>query len=183
MQINASSALILPNTAYKLRYLTLLRYMYPGVQVHGFPNLHHARETSPPEGQIIMTSPPYVRTHSSRNHFEQPAGLMQRLLDAIPRHAFDSAFHHHSRSHQPQNRHGNTRGAWGLRNISKVPVALIVLWVIILWWGERSVFGNSIAACDWDKWERWVRDPWGSYMDLALTDRYCYSPKMQQPIV
>lgn len=130
-----------------------------------------------------MTSPGYAPIHSSRNHFEQPAGLMQRLLDAIPRHAFDSAVRYYSRSHQRHDRHGNRRGAWGLTNIAKVPVALIVLWVIILWWGERSVFRNSIAACEWDNWERWVRDPVGSYMKPALTDRHCYSQKMQQPIV
>lgn len=150
--------------------------------MHGFPNLHHARETSPSEGQIIMTSPGYAQLHSSRNQFEQPASLMQRLLDAIPSHAFDSALPHHSRSYQRHDRHGNTRGPWGLTNIAKAPVALIVLWVIILWWGERSVFRDSIAACDWDKWERWVRDPWGSYMEPALTDRHFNSPKMQQPI-
>ncbi|KAA6415346.1 MAG: manganese ion homeostasis (Fr) [Lasallia pustulata] len=119
-----------------------------------------------------MTSPHYAPKHSSRNHFEQPAGLMQRLLGAIHWHAF------HSASHRRRDRTGNTHSAWGLRHIAKVPLALILLWVIVLWWGERSVFRYSIAACDWDTWERWPEDATPHHVvliaDPQLVDPHTY---------
>ena len=44
---------------------------------------------------------------------------------------------------------------WTIRNIATLPVALIVLWVFVLRWGEISLFDKSIARCDWDLWEQW----------------------------
>ncbi|KAL4922408.1 hypothetical protein BDW62DRAFT_172457 [Aspergillus aurantiobrunneus] len=32
---------------------------------------------------------------------------------------------------------------------------LIVLWICTLWWGERSVFRDSVESCAWDAWEKW----------------------------
>lgn len=33
---------------------------------------------------------------------------------------------------------------------------LIVLWVWMLWWGERRVFEDSLEGCAWGEWETWV---------------------------
>lgn len=34
--------------------------------------------------------------------------------------------------------------------------ALVVLWLFTLWWGERTVFQESLEACAWENWEQWV---------------------------
>lgn len=33
---------------------------------------------------------------------------------------------------------------------------LVLLWVWVLWWGERRVFWDSVEMCGWGGWERWV---------------------------
>ena len=43
------------------------------------------------------------------------------------------------------------------RHFSPFKLALVFIWVILLYWGERYVFNNSIATCDWEHWEQWVR--------------------------
>ncbi|KAK9364566.1 Metallo-dependent phosphatase-like protein [Lipomyces kononenkoae] len=32
---------------------------------------------------------------------------------------------------------------------------LRLVWVFVLWWGERGVFERSIRACQWNSWEHW----------------------------
>lgn len=33
---------------------------------------------------------------------------------------------------------------------------LVVLWLWMLWWGERRVFEDSLEGCAWGEWETWV---------------------------
>jgi hypothetical protein len=37
---------------------------------------------------------------------------------------------------------------------------LVVIWMFTLWWGERTVFQNSLSSCFWEKWEKWVSFWW-----------------------
>jgi hypothetical protein len=46
-----------------------------------------------------------------------------------------------------------------VRLIFSVTNALLLLWIGTLWWGERTVFRDSVKACSWDKWESWVSGP------------------------
>lgn len=50
-----------------------------------------------------------------------------------------------------------------VRRVFTVPIALILLWFWTLWWGERTVFQESLDKCVWDKWEKWV-----SVLDVSL---------------
>ena len=43
-----------------------------------------------------------------------------------------------------------------LRIAFSVPNLLLLMWVLTLWWGERSVFRTSVKECGWEKWESWV---------------------------
>ena len=43
-----------------------------------------------------------------------------------------------------------------LGKISLTKVALVIIWVLVLWWGESLVFWRSIAKCRWENWEQWV---------------------------
>lgn len=54
------------------------------------------------------------------------------------------------------------------RRLLSVSNALILLWICLLWWGERLVFRNSLTACQWNQWEQWV-SLLGCYKDLMLT--------------
>ena len=40
-----------------------------------------------------------------------------------------------------------------LRNV------LILSWMVLLYWGERTVFRSSVQDCQWDSWENWVPTP------------------------
>lgn len=37
--------------------------------------------------------------------------------------------------------------------------AMVLLWVWMLWWGERRVFEDSLQGCSWGDWETWVGFP------------------------
>ncbi|KAL2822796.1 hypothetical protein BDW59DRAFT_149198 [Aspergillus cavernicola] len=42
-----------------------------------------------------------------------------------------------------------------IRYLFTITNGLIVLWICTLWWGERSVFQESMESCDWSAWEKW----------------------------
>jgi len=37
-----------------------------------------------------------------------------------------------------------------------VPHLLVVVWFVILLWGERWVFHSRVERCHWSDWENWV---------------------------
>lgn len=37
-----------------------------------------------------------------------------------------------------------------------VPHLLVVVWIVILLWGERWVFHSRVERCHWSDWENWV---------------------------
>lgn len=77
-----------------------------------------------------------------------------------------------------------------LKRVFTIANAIILLWILTLWWGERTVFRESIEACAWENWESWVSCSW-HYCPLEMqscygnvTDRWCYaSLKMQHHIM
>lgn len=50
-----------------------------------------------------------------------------------------------------------------VRRIFTVSNGLVLLWVLTLWWGERTVFWDSVDNCVWQSWEKWV-----SFLALLL---------------
>ncbi len=42
------------------------------------------------------------------------------------------------------------------KTLFTIPNALVVLWIWTLWWGERTVFRDSVESCVWSDWEKWV---------------------------
>jgi hypothetical protein len=49
-------------------------------------------------------------------------------------------------------RHGN----WTWRGLVTAVRVLVLVWFVVLYWGERMVFKDSIDACRWQDWENWV---------------------------
>jgi hypothetical protein len=42
-----------------------------------------------------------------------------------------------------------------LRRVTFVRIVILV-WLYIVYWAERTVFRSSIDECDWPNWEKWV---------------------------
>ena len=42
------------------------------------------------------------------------------------------------------------------RRLTRLPTLFVLVWLFVLYWGERKLFNDSIDACQWDKWENWV---------------------------
>lgn len=42
------------------------------------------------------------------------------------------------------------------QRIFSFPHALVLVWVLVLLWGEHWVFHTTVERCDWDNWEKWV---------------------------
>lgn len=42
------------------------------------------------------------------------------------------------------------------RRLLSVPHVLVSVWVLVMLWGERWVFHNTVERCQWESWEKWV---------------------------
>jgi hypothetical protein len=49
------------------------------------------------------------------------------------------------------------RRHWSLRRLFTLANALVLVWWVSLYWGERGTFNAAVDSCRWDKWENWVR--------------------------
>jgi hypothetical protein len=56
---------------------------------------------------------------------------------------------------------GLRRGDWSFRRLFTLVNALVLLWWVVLYWGERGIFNAAINSCSWDRWEDWVRYDFG----------------------
>ena len=103
---------------------------------------------------------------SSRNHFVDPPGLRTRLYNTLPPALKAAIAKLQVRVSLITNAYtGMRRGSGGigaiprlLRLIFSLQTVLILIWAFTLWWGERMVFWDSLKACEWGKWEKWVCD-------------------------
>ncbi|RCI08001.1 hypothetical protein L249_7792 [Ophiocordyceps polyrhachis-furcata BCC 54312] len=43
------------------------------------------------------------------------------------------------------------------RRLLSFPHGLVFLWILVLLWGERWIYGSKIGACGWHRWERWPK--------------------------
>ncbi|KAH8725317.1 hypothetical protein GQ44DRAFT_616424 [Phaeosphaeriaceae sp. PMI808] len=44
---------------------------------------------------------------------------------------------------------------WEWRRVCSVANALVVVWWVVLYWGERGVFDEGVKGCAWEGWEKW----------------------------
>lgn len=42
------------------------------------------------------------------------------------------------------------------RRLFSFPHLLVVVWVLVLFWGERWAFRSKVGSCRWSNWENWV---------------------------
>ncbi|KAI9866657.1 MAG: hypothetical protein M1813_001209 [Trichoglossum hirsutum] len=90
---------------------------------------------------------------------EHATSMSFRVLNQLPREIqqFLVSSGHLSVStlHWASQRIRRVRREWSLRGQFNLHNGLILIWVVLLWWGERSVFRQSTEACEWRKWENW----------------------------
>jgi ethanolamine phosphate phosphodiesterase len=71
-----------------------------------------------------------------------------------------------------------TRRFLVLRHLSIVTTLLTCCWLYVIWWGERTLFAEAIAACAWETWERWPAEAVPHRMvlvaDPQLVDPHTY---------
>ncbi|EYE90688.1 putative manganese ion homeostasis (Fr) [Aspergillus ruber CBS 135680] len=56
---------------------------------------------------------------------------------------------------QTSPREWKAMGRLTIRRVVTIANALILFWVWTLWWGERTVFQESLEGCGWGEWEKW----------------------------
>lgn len=120
---------------------------------------------------LHIMAPPYHRSskYSTRNHFVEPPSILDRIVDNLP--AFITTRIQYLVD--PSTYSLRTIRRWkqriGVRTFINVPNAFILIWFLVLLWGEKWVFEDSIAACDWKSWEKWVSTP----LILSMKGPYC----------
>ncbi|KAK5120398.1 hypothetical protein LTR85_006337 [Meristemomyces frigidus] len=65
-----------------------------------------------------------------------------------------------------------------LRRLSIATSLLTLIWLLVLHWGERTVFKAGIAACEWEHWEQWPQEAVPHHLvfiaDPQLVDPHTY---------
>ncbi|KOS21368.1 Cell division control protein 1 [Escovopsis weberi] len=64
------------------------------------------------------------------------------------------------------------------RRLLSFPHLLVLVWLVILLWGERWMFDSKVADCDWKSWEKWPRGATPHHLvlvaDPQITDPHTY---------
>ncbi|PHH88113.1 hypothetical protein CDD83_7958 [Cordyceps sp. RAO-2017] len=64
------------------------------------------------------------------------------------------------------------------RRLLSFPHALVLLWMVILMWGERWIFDSKVDNCNWHKWEKWPKGATPHHLvfvaDPQLIDPHSY---------
>lgn len=128
-----------------------------------------------PRGNMSGYNLPQYSTRSTSFHSQ--ASILDRIIAALPkelasivkktldRQNYDSLGYsrpavHGSVHGLPRNlKQIQRRVKTNWRNWFNVPNACILIWAVLLLWGERWTFESAIKACKWKNWERWVCAP------------------------
>ncbi|KAL2870376.1 putative manganese ion homeostasis (Fr) [Aspergillus lucknowensis] len=130
----------------------------------------------------LPTSSASAYRPARRDHFN-PSGVVKTIHDALPSWAtqgISAAAHSASgRLDRLKNRSELKRLAWKVtRWLFTITNGLIILWIYTLWWGERSVFRDSLESCAWNAWEKWPTEATPHHLvfiaDPQLVDPHTY---------
>ncbi|KAL9109095.1 MAG: hypothetical protein Q9227_006186 [Pyrenula ochraceoflavens] len=109
-----------------------------------------------------MSYAPMNGLRSTRNHYVDPPTLIERARNAIDPLLKESIEEAKTLSAESTNVvkqlvRGDNKKAFKVisRRFLSVRSALVLIWVLLLWWGERLVFEHAVQSCDWGNWEKW----------------------------
>ena len=109
-----------------------------------------------------MTHPLHDPKYSRLKSHDGLPDAAKFLYDGLPqnvRQLVSSSYENRGGNHRQQYGYIKERlGAksWAAWKPSKTKIVLVILWIGLLYWGERSAFTWDVRACDWKNWERWV---------------------------
>lgn len=92
--------------------------------------------------------------YAPRNGFREPFAKCPSATDRIWRILSSCLRDLLPQSSQPGTRPRHMR--CGLRTLLDARIGLILLWALVLWWGEVMVFRRRVGDCAWESWESWV---------------------------
>ncbi|TVY28309.1 Cell division control protein [Lachnellula hyalina] len=94
--------------------------------------------------------------YSTGDSLVPPPSLLSRLLSTLP----PEIMHWFGRDRHAYSRVERRRGGWNWnwRALASLPHLFVVIWVLVLWWGERWVFWDAVRECEWGRWERWPKE-------------------------
>jgi hypothetical protein len=108
----------------------------------------------------------YADLRSSRNHFREPQGLAEKATSAVAPILASLQALWTKQIHSALG--GNAAKRSLLRRVLSLGNILILIWIYVVYWGERTVFNNAIEDCDWGHWESWVPTPSFLSTELAI---------------
>ncbi|KAL9119466.1 MAG: hypothetical protein Q9187_003979 [Circinaria calcarea] len=102
-------------------------------------------------------------------------GLSHKVLSIIrPQHS-SSDWDEDQKYTKPAS---HAQSIWPGKLPSKTHIGLIIIWIVVLWWGERGAFSASISHCDWNTWEQWPSEAAPHHVvliaDPQLVDPHTY---------
>ncbi|MCJ1287376.1 hypothetical protein MMC26_006725 [Xylographa opegraphella] len=108
-----------------------------------------------------MTYIPYDNQQYSRKSHDESAGSAQFLYDGLSQEVQRLITQPHTILDQK-----TRERSFFILNVSfqqlrhflrpsRTKLGLILIWLLVLWWGEKRVFRSSIEICQWDTWEAW----------------------------
>ena len=151
---------------YASRYLNIINFCHHSLRAWA----RKAWQSTAGREQISRMAPSSHShsTHSTRDHFRERPSTFRRILLALPT---DLAISLQRMADQQSYSAVSTRGsriprslrAWtsngSWRHLFSLPHLLVLVWALVLLYGERWVFEEAVQACAWDGWERWVGFP------------------------
>lgn len=64
------------------------------------------------------------------------------------------------------------------KRLLRLTTALVLIWLVAVWWGERGIFKSAVAQCEWQNWERWPTEAAPHHVlliaDPQLVDPHTY---------
>lgn len=58
-----------------------------------------------------------------------------------------------------------------LRRLSSFPHLLVIIWAVVLLWGERWIFHTKVESCHWSNWEKWVMNSFTAILPTATESK------------
>ncbi|KAF1986245.1 hypothetical protein K402DRAFT_378004 [Aulographum hederae CBS 113979] len=113
---------------------------------------------------------------SSRNQFREPPTFASQSLRFVKIYSLRSwtRLKHYAYTTDFK----TLANTWNVRRVFTVANVLTALWILVLYWGERSSFKSSFKSCEWSNWETWPSDAIPHHLvflaDPQLIDPHTY---------
>ncbi|KAF7586780.1 hypothetical protein BBP40_008351 [Aspergillus hancockii] len=113
-----------------------------------------------------------------RDHYAGSSNIQTRVREALPSWARQWVADLQARFSRTEDGELTRRLLRMPRSIFTIANGLALVWFFTLWWGERTVFQDSLAKCAWENWEKWPRDATPHHIafiaDPQLVDPHTY---------